>query len=489
MLKKTIQRINNMGEVSLKKATFITALSKYSTIFLNLLFSAILARLLSPEDYGIVAVTVVFTTFFSLFSDMGLGAGIIQNKELNQDDINSIFTFTIKLSIILFILFSLFSIPMSFFYKDKVYIPVGILLAFSLLFSALNLVPNAILLKQKRFVLVGLRTIILCVASGVLTIVFALLGLKYYALVLQTVLSSFATFLWNYLTTLPKYVKKVNKESISKIKNYSAFSFAFNIINYFARNTDNLLISKFMGTAQLGYYDKAYKLMCYPTNNLTHVITPVLHPILSEHQNNKKYVYDKYLQIVKLLSLCGIFIMTFCFFASKEIILIMFGQRWEYAIPCFKYLSISIWAQVITSSSGSIFSSIGDTKKMFFTGVLNSVLTVTAIILGLLEGNINSVSRNVGIVYNITFITTYIILIQFSFKMNYFNFIKTFVPDFVLLFIMFLSGFGINMLIKYINIENMIIICIIKFVLMLLVYIISLIILRQHKVFIKLLRK
>ena len=140
-----------MAEISIKKAALISAVSKYSSIILNLAFSAVLARLLTPEDYGIVAVTVVFTTFFSLFADMGIGAGIIQNKELTQDDINSIFTFSIKLGFLLCVIFALFSYPMSLFYKDSVYIPVGIFLSVSLFFSTLNMVPNAILLKEKKF--------------------------------------------------------------------------------------------------------------------------------------------------------------------------------------------------------------------------------------------------------------------------------------------------------------------------------------------------
>lgn len=475
--------------MSIKKAALISAVSKYSTILLNLVFSAILARLLSPEDYGIVAVTVVFTTFFALFSDMGIGSGIIQNKDLSQKDIDSIFTFSIILALVLCVAFILFSFPMSRFYKDEVYIPVGILLSISLLFSTLNMVPNAILLKQKKFVSVGLRTVIICIVSGIVGIVFACLGLKFYALVFQNIINSVCVFLWNYLSTKPKVVKKINWNSISKIKNFSLYLFAFNIINYFSRNTDNLLISKFMGTSALGYYDKAYKLMCYPTQNLTHVITPVLHPILSEHQNDKMYIYEKYLEIVKLLSLCGIFIMPFCFFASDEIILLLFGEKWIFAVPSFKFLSISIWAQLITSSSGSIFQSLGDSKKMFTCGWVNALITVAAIILGILEGDIVSVARNVGVVFNVHFITTYIILISGGFKMSYIKFIKFLFPDFFLIILMFFSGTLINVLVGKLLIENIFLKCCVRFFMMFTVYVCSLFFSKQYKYLTKFFRR
>lgn len=470
-----------MAEISIKKAAFISAVSKYSSIILNLAFSAVLARLLTPEDYGIVAVTVVFTTFFSLFADMGIGAGIIQNKELTQDDINSIFTFSIKLGFLLCVIFALFSYPMSLFYKDSVYIPVGIFLSVSLFFSTLNMVPNAILLKEKKFMSIGIRTVILCISSGIIGILFAFLGFKYYALVLQTILNSFLTFLWNYISTKPKVVKKVNKESLSKIKNYSSFLFAFNIINYFSRNSDNLLISKFIGTAPLGHYDKAYKLMCYPTQNLTHVITPVLHPILSEHQNDKQYIYEKYLQIIKILSLCGIFIMVFCFFASDEIIRLLFGEKWIPAVPCFKFMSISIWAQRITSSSGSIFQSLGNSKMMFISGTLNAVLTVISIILGLIEGNINAVARNVGIIYNFHFISTYIILIHFVFKMSYLKFMYFLLPDLFMIAIMYCFGFFIENVCLKIQVQNVFCIFGIKFITFFVCYVILIALFGQIK--------
>ena len=478
-----------MNEISIKKAALINAFGRYSTIVLNLGFSAVLARLLTPEDYGIVAVTAVFTTFFTLIADMGIGAGVIQNKELSDADINTIYTLTVRISIILALAFMAFSIPMSWFYKDKVYIPVGILLAISLFFSAMNMVPNALLLKQKRFMAVGIRTIVVCVLTGSIGIILALLGLKYYALVLQNIFNAFFIFIWNYISTKPKLVKKICKESINKIRNYSSFLFGFNLINYFARNTDNLLMSKFMGTAALGYYDKAYKLMLYPVGNLTHVITPVLHPILSEHQNDKKYIYEKYLEIVKFLSLAGAFITPFCFCASDEIIRIMFGERWLSAIPCFKWMSLSIWSQMILSSSGTIFQCIGDTKHQFIAGTMNAVMTVLFIVAGLIEGNIVAVARNISISYNVQFISTFILLVHVGMKMKSRNFFFKLVPDYLILLLCLVVGIAINVS-GVVMLKNQLLLSFfVKGTIIFALYVVLLLLFRQQKVFMRFFRK
>ena len=136
---------------------------------------------------------------------------------------------------------------------------------------------------------------------------------------------------------------------------------------------------------------------------MTHVITPVIHPILSEYQDDKAYIYENYMKIVKILSLLGLFVGAYMYFASYEIICIMFGEHWAAAIPCLAMLSLSVWAQVVNSSSGAIFQSLGNTKNLFITGVLSSSTTLIGIVLGIVFGDISTVARNAMISYNINF--------------------------------------------------------------------------------------
>ena len=244
--------------VSVKQAALINAAGKYSKILLSLVVNAFLARLLSAEDYGVVAVITVFSTFFTTLSDMGFGAAIIQNKQLNKEDINNIYSFTVYVSFLLMVLFAFASYPIAAFYEDDVYIPLGLLLSVSLLFNSLNMVPNGILNRDKKFVSIAARTVVVYIGAAVITIVFAFMGLSYYSLAIQAILTAFFTFVWNYVTTKPQFFPRFNMKSIRKVLNYSGYQFAFNLVNYFSRNLDNLLTGKFMGSAELGYYNKAY---------------------------------------------------------------------------------------------------------------------------------------------------------------------------------------------------------------------------------------
>ena len=139
-----------MKSISIKKAVMINFISKYSNIITQMLISVILARLLTPNDYGIVAVISVFTTLFGLIANMGIGPAIIQNKELKKEEIEDIFSFTIYVSLFVAISFGIFSIPISIIYKNNIYLPIGSLLSLSIFFNALNMVPNALVSKEKN---------------------------------------------------------------------------------------------------------------------------------------------------------------------------------------------------------------------------------------------------------------------------------------------------------------------------------------------------
>lgn len=471
--------------MNLKKASFINAIGKFSTILLNLVVNAILARILTPDDYGVVAVITVFSTFFATFSDMGFGAAIIQKKDLTQSDINNIFSFTGYVAVILAILFLLLSYPISLFYKNDAYITLGAMLSISLLFSALNMVPNGIINRDKRFVLIAVRTVVVYLSASAITIGLAYAGLRYYALAIQAILTSLFTFLWNLLLTRPKFRLYFQMNSIQKVLNYSGFQFAFNIVNYFSRNLDNLLTGKFFGDDQLGYYNKAYTLMLYPVNNLTGVISPVLHPVLSDYQAELKTIYTKYMKIVRLLALMGLFIAPVCFLASKEIICILYGDNWMQTIDCFRLLSLAIIPQMINSSAGAIFQATNNTKLLFINSCINTAITVAAILMGIFAGgNIVVLSACVAVAYNIHFLTAFYMLIRFTFGFQIKAFAKDLLPELMILAIMI-----VGVLLYPFHVGNIVLSALVKGVWMLLFYCAGLVVSKEYKLLLQLIGK
>ncbi len=470
--------------MNIKDGAIPIAIGKYSRIIISLLVNVILSRILTPEDYGVVAVVTVFTTFFVSLSDVGMGTAIIQMKDLTKDDINSIFSFSVYYSVSLTLLFSLLAIPIANFYNSKDYLSICLLLSISLFFDAMNTIPNGILNRNKEFKKIALRTVIVYMISAVIAIILAFCGFRFYALVFQNIISSIAIFLWNYIYTKPSFAYKINKISINKIKSYSFYQFSFNILVYFSRNLDNLLIGKFFGSAELGYYNKAYTLMLYPINNITNVISPVLHPILSDYQKEKEIIYNTFIKIIKILFIIGIIISVLCFLAADEIIILAFGRQWKNSIYCFKALSIAIMFQMVNGTTGAIYQALNNTKQLFINGLINSIITIIFIMGGILVGkNIYFLAVSVSIAYILQCFISFCLLVKIGFQYSFIKFIYQLKVEIFMLIFLFIA-IGLFKL----QFENLFISLCIKFIYILTLSFIYLKITREDKQIISILR-
>lgn len=463
-------------EITIKKAVLFNAIAKYSTVILQLVYTAIMSRILSPEEYGIMTIINVFIVFFQLFSDMGLGTGVIQNKNLSNDDISDIFSVSVYLGCGLFVAFSLFSYPIALIYENGIYVSLGVIMSFSLMFNAFNMIPNAVLLREKRFLALAIRTIVISFISFTVTIFFAFHGAGVYSLVIQSVVQAIGLFACNIFSTKIRFKIKPNLSPIKGIWGYSMYQFGAQTLNYFNRNLDNLLIGKMFSKEELGYYNKAYTLMQYPIGYLPGVITPVLHPILSEHQENKAYIYEKYMQVLKLLSLIGCFGAALCFFAGEEIIIIVFGKQWEASILPFKILSLSLWFQILTNTIAPIYQSIGNTKLMFKNLIFTTIIIVSLIITGVLSKNIIYVSVCVAIGYITNFFVTFFLLVKIGFCSSYMRFLRSFWQELVMFIIML-----IGIVLWDITIPSLILSFVLKMSVLSVIYFILLLVTKQYK--------
>lgn len=398
---------------SIGKGIFYTALAKYSNIVTSILITAVLARLLTPAEYGTVAIVMVFTTFFTYLADFGIGPAIIQNKELEKEDIESIFSVSILVALGLSSLLFLSSGLIADFYSAPELKGITRLLSVSVLLFTLNVVPGALNKKELRFRQVGVISVTVHIISGILAVVLALLGFSYYALIFRSLITGLLLFAGSYYLNPVKVKLRIRWLSILKIWRFSTFQFLFNFINYFARNTDNLLIGKFFGSAMLGFYDKAFNLMLMPVQNLTHVITPVLHPVLSEFQHNKDRIHHSYLKLVRILATIGFPLSVFCFFAAKEIIYLFYGSQWTQSVPVFQLLALIIGLEIILSSTGAIFQSANRADMLLVGGIITSSFIVLSVLYGIfIEGSLIGVAKGLIIARTLNFFLTAYLLIK-----------------------------------------------------------------------------
>lgn len=407
-----------------KKGLIANFISRYVNILFQIIVTAILARLLTPKEFGVVAVIIVFVNFFNLLSEMGLGPAIIQNKDLSDDEISGLFNFTIIVAFVMAISFASFSYLIADFYKEIEYIKIGKIMTIPIFFFCLEIVPMAVIRKKRDFVLLAKIDVLIGFISGISSIVMAYHGFSYYSIIYKNIISGILTFIISYYFSKIKFRFKCSiiLKPLTKVAHYSGYQFAFSFLNYFSRNLDNILIGKYISKSALGLYDMSYKLMLYPIQNFTFVITPVLHPILSEIQTDYELIYQSYIKLIKILAIVGISISVFSFFTSEEIIIIMYGRGWIECIPVFKILSLMIGIQMILSSSGSIFQAVGRTDYLFICGLFSSTTNVIAIISGVLLNKIEYVAFFLLISFSINFFQCYYLMQKRVFKKRYIEF-------------------------------------------------------------------
>lgn len=167
-----------------------------------------------------------------------------------------------------------------------------------------------------------------------------------------------------------------------------------------------------MSPAELGYYDRAYQLTLYPNTVFTSVITSAIQPVYSDFQSNLNKIKQGYLNISLVLSNFGIPLTVFLWFANYDIILFLYGEQWEPSVLAFKILSLSVWIQMLQSSTGAFFQSSNRTDLLLLSGVLSTGLNIIFIIIGIYLGSIYWVAAMIVISFSLNFIQTNYLLLN-----------------------------------------------------------------------------
>lgn len=396
---------------------FWSAVEKYSSLAVSIIVSMILARLLTPKEYGVVAIATVLIAFLSIFCTMGIGPAVIQRKDFTPKDLNSVFTFSVCVGGILSIIFFCCSWLIARLYNNDLLVPICQILSIQLLFASANMVPNALMAQSKKFKQIAQRTLTLQLLSGTLAVVAAYNGAGVYALLIAPVISAIGIFIWNRHYFRVKLDFHASIKPIKSIFSYSSYLFLYDTINYFSRNLDKLIIGKTMSFQSLGAYEIAYKLMMMPMQNITSVIGPVMQPVLSDLGTDNVELSRKFAKIIKFMAAISMPIGIICWGLSADIIHFFYGAKWDAAIPVFGILALSIPFQGVLSITGPIYLVSNNTKRQFWFSMRNTVTTVLGfLIAAFVFRTIESMAWAWTITLYINFAVTYWLIYRYVLK-------------------------------------------------------------------------
>ncbi len=350
------------------------------------IISIVLIRLLLPEEFGLVGMVTVVTGFVIIFRDFGLGSAIIHKKEVSQADLSTAFWFNIMVGAALTLIIIGVAPFVAEFYNEPILTDMTMVLAFNFLISSFSIVQSSIFAKKIDFKTLFFVRITTTIVSGSIAIIMAVNGYGVWSIVAQSLSMSLvsAIGLWVASKWRPSFV--FSKASLKMLLDFGLALLGTRTLNYWARNTDNLLIGKFLGSNQLGIYSKAYSVMLLPLTNISQVLSRVMFPSLSTIQDDKQRVKRIYLRMTRSIALVTFPMMAGLIVTADPFVLVVFGEKWKACIPILKILSVLGLTQSIGTLNGNIFLSQGATKLQLKIGLITKPMMIVGIVIGLQWG-------------------------------------------------------------------------------------------------------
>lgn len=354
---------------------------------LTVLSTAIIARILTPGDYGVLAMVGPILALIMMFQDLGLSTAAIQARSLTAEQSSGLFWLNMLASGGLAVFLLLLSPAIGWFYGDARAGHVAALSGVGLLISGAGLQHSALLNRDLRFAALGRAEIAGLAVSYGGAILLAVLLRSYWALVLGTLAGSLVQTLlyWQASTFRPS---RPHLRGIGELARFGGHVTGFSLLNFCVRNLDDVLVARFAGASAAGLYDRSYKLMMMPIQNINGPISRLLQPILSRLQGEpERYrrVYGLAIRGTMLAIAPGVAVMAL---TSDRFMPWLLGAQWSGAGPIFFWLGLTGLIQPISNLTGLLFITTGRGKALVRWGVVSAVVTIVAFAIGIRGGAI-----------------------------------------------------------------------------------------------------
>jgi O-antigen/teichoic acid export membrane protein len=363
-----------------------SATAQIAQLLMQILITAILARLLTPSDFGLIAMVTVFSSFVWVFANFGLTSAIIQKKEVSDEALSSTFWINVGLGALLTIALAASAPLLAAFYSEQRLTLLVVLISTTFFIASFGNVQTALLMKRMNFKALAVINICAVGISGSISVFLAFSGYGVWSLAWNIVLAAFiaVVFTWIYSRWVPHF--SFGLQHVKGFLRFGANLTAFNFINYFARNADNLLIGRFLGAAPLGFYNLAYNLLLFPLNNISSVIGNVMFPALSIIQHDKQMVREAYVTGNRYIAVVSFPLMTWLLVTAPQVIRVVFGPKWVSAIVLVQILALTGLTQSIATNVGWIYLSQGRTDIMLKVGIFATIICLISFAVGLRWG-------------------------------------------------------------------------------------------------------
>jgi O-antigen/teichoic acid export membrane protein len=383
-------------------------ISQGSTVALSLISAVVLARLLTPYDFGIVGMVMVFINFLYLFKDIGLSHATIQKDEISSPQVSTLFWINGLISLLLGLILVASAPLVARFYETPELTAVMIMLALIFVLEGFTIQHHALLRRHLKFTPLSIVEVSGRVGHLIVAIIMALMGFRYWSLVGGLLARVLILLLLTYIICpwIPGRMQKGT--GVRSMLKFGAHLTTGHILSYLARNLDRVLIGKMIGAVPLGLYTKAYSLLMQPLNQIRYPLASMALPVLSSLKNDPPRYSNYFNKLLDISISVALPISVYGFLESEFLIRLILGPQWMGAVDVFRILAIG---GVFVSASflpGLAMLSHGHSKRYMQLSIATSVITSVAFVAGISYG-INGMAAAYTIASFLVLIPMYII--------------------------------------------------------------------------------
>ena len=308
-----------------------------ANIGLSFIIGIILARLLSPQEFGLIGMITIFIALASSFVNSGFSQALIRKQNCSQTDYSTIFYFNLIVGVVFYLLLFFTAGNISSFFNEPLLKPMVRVLSLGIIINALTLIQSTRLTKQINFKLQTKISIISTVISGAVGIVMAYRGFGVWSLIAKTIIGYFLTsvFLWYWNKWKPSFIFSIS--SFKELFSFGSKLLVSGIIDTIYRNVYYLVIGKYFSAVELGYYTRADQFQALPSSNLQGIIGRVSYPVMATIQDDIPRLREAYTKLIRSTMLITFVLMLGMAAIARPMILTLIGENWE---PCVIYVQM-----------------------------------------------------------------------------------------------------------------------------------------------------
>ena len=357
-----------------------TAIENFSIQGIQFFLGLIMARLLSPSDYGVLGMIGIFIAISQTFINCGFTSALIRKIDRTQEDCSTVFYFNIATALFFYILLFFTAPYISYFFETPVLKAVIRVIAINLVIDSLAAVHRTQLTIKIDFRSQAIISFITCILSGVVGVYLAYKGYGVWALVYQQIIGAILNVIltWYVSKWVPSFL--FSKSSFSELFAFGSKLLGANLLHTFYSNVTTLAIGKFYSATELGFYTRGNNFASLPSSNLVGILQRVTFPILSKIQNDEERLLGVYSKYIRITSLPVFFLMCLLVGVSKPLILILITDKWSDSIIYLQILCFAMMFDHITTVNMNLLQVRGRSDLVLKTEIIKKSISFAMII-------------------------------------------------------------------------------------------------------------